>query len=270
MRADWVPALRRACQRAGDAILAYRHGTVDVELKADGSPVSAADMAAARIISAQLRALDPALEVVCEEDPRCPAPEAAFWLVDPLDGTREFLRGSDRFSINIALVSGARAVFGMVYAPVSGRCWWGGAAGGAFLDGRPIRSRRLGSPPRLLVSPNESQTAVDALLPGLCPELTAALVEPMPGAFKFCELAEGRADVYPRSVPSCGWDSAAGQAVLEGAGGAVLDLQGEVLTYAPSRDWRNPAFVAVGDASADWTALLAGLAGAPGSMNSRS
>jgi 3'(2'), 5'-bisphosphate nucleotidase len=255
---DLVVALHGACRQAGAAILALRGGDPEASLKPDGSPVSAADQAASRILREALDTLAPGIPVVCEEGDQDPGAAPRFWMVDPLDGTREFLRGTSRFTVNVALVDGGRPVLGVVLAPVDGLCWWGGRALGAFRDGRPIRVRALVEPPRVLLSPGESAQATGTLPARVLARWPGAECVPMPGAFKFCELAEGRADLYPRSVPSCGWDSAAGQAILEGAGGAVLDDRGETLAYVPSVGWRNSPFLAVADAGADWRWLFAG------------
>jgi 3'(2'), 5'-bisphosphate nucleotidase len=251
----WIEGVRTACLRAAEAILRLREAPLEVTAKDDGSPVSAADRAASRILHDGLAALDPGLPVICEEGSHDPGGGSRYWLVDPLDGTREFLRGTDRFTVNVALVDGGRACFGLILAPVGGACWWGGGALGAWRDGRPIRGRGMPAAPRILLSPAEPPDA--PLLAALRSRFPAATREARAGALKFCELAEGRADLHPRSVPSCGWDTAAGQAIVEGAGGAVLRLDGRVLDYPGDRaDWLNPGFLVVGDARFDARAVL--------------
>jgi len=249
-------ALRAACRDAGAAVLALRGRGLAVDAKPDGSPVSEADRAASRLLRDALLALAPGVPVVCEEGEQDPGAAERFWLVDPLDGTREFLRGSARFTLNIALLQGGRPLFGMIHAPVSGETWWGGAGSAAFRDGQALRTRALPVAPRVLLSPAEPLQAPHDLLARVLARWPAADCVPAPGALKFCELAAGRADLHPRSVPCCAWDSAAGQAILEGAGGVVLDARGEPLDYSRSPPWRNPAFLAAGDASVDWRALL--------------
>jgi 3'(2'), 5'-bisphosphate nucleotidase len=251
----WIEGVRAACLRAAEAILRLREAPLEVASKDDGSPVSAADRAASRILGEGLRALDPALPVICEEGGHDPGRARRFWLVDPLDGTREFLRGTDRFTVNVALVEDARACFGLILAPVGGACWWGGAGLGAWRDGQPIRTRAMPAEPRILLSPAEPREA--PVLVALRERFPAATCDARAGALKFCELAEGRADLHPRSVPSCGWDSAAGQAIVEGAGGTVLAVGGRVLDYRGDRaGWLNPGFLAVGDARCDVRELM--------------
>jgi 3'(2'), 5'-bisphosphate nucleotidase len=250
-----------ATREAGAAILSLRRGHLHADRKADGSLVSAADHAASEIIGTRLRALDPGLPVVCEEASRDAAGAARFWLVDPLDGTREYLRGSDLFSVNVALVADGYPLFGAIHLPALELSYWGAAGLGARRNGDAIRARRLaeaGRRLRVLLSPGEAATwqpALDAALArlGLDTEL-----EPVAGAIKFCWLAEGRADLYPRRTRTCAWDTAAGQAILEAAGGAVYDADWQRLHYRQSPGWHNGDFFAVADASVAWSGLFAG------------
>lgn len=257
--ADEVEAVRAICAEAGAAVLALRGRSENLAAgsKADRSPVCAADFRAAEIIGTGLERLDARLPVVSEEGAHSAGGAPRFWLVDPLDGTREYLRGSTNFSINVALIEDGFPVFGMVFMPVGRIAYWGGGAVGAWRDGVRIRARRLVDRGTLhvLVSPSEGDE-VRARLPALERRFAAVRVDRLAGALKFCRLAEGEGDLYPRFVPSCGWDTAAGQAVLEGAGGAVLDAQGGRLRYVRERDWINGCFAAVADAAADWAARL--------------
>ena len=246
---NWLPQLREACVAAGRAILAFRGHDADVREKLDGSPVSAADHAAARIVCDCLQRLDPAIRVICEEGARDAGDSSAFWLVDPLDGTREFLRGGELFTVNVALVRDGRPQLGVIHAPASGLCWWGAIGIGAFHGDVRIRTRACVDAPRLLLSPAEDPRAPGSWLHALLAAWPRLQVDRLPGALKFCRLAEGDADFYVRHVPSYAWDTAAGQAIVEAAGGVVYGAAGDALCYRGG-DWRNGAFFAAGDARA--------------------
>lgn len=248
-----------AAREAGAAILSLRGASPDGERKPDGSLVSAADRAASAIIGARLHALDPALPVICEEATQDTAGAARFWLVDPLDGTREFLRGSDVFSVNIALIEDAYPCFGAIHLPASGLSYWGASGAGAWRDGCAIHPRRLGEAGaglHALVSPGERDSRRRELEVALARHGGTPRIEAAPGAIKFCWLAEGRGDLYPRRTRTCAWDTAAGQAIVEAAGGAVYDTRWQRLRYRQTPGWYNGDFIAVADANADWANLL--------------
>jgi len=248
-----------AAREAGAAILSLRASPVRGERKSDGSPVSAADRAASAILGARLESLDPELPVICEEARQDAGGARRFWLIDPLDGTREYLRGSACFSVNIALVTEGFPVFGLVHLPARKLSYWGMAGAGAWRDGEPIHARRVGETPaglKVLLSPGEP-----AALTRLCETLLRdrglhPQIEAVPGAIKFCRLAEGSADLYPRRTRTCAWDTAAGQAILEAAGGTVHDGTGQRMRYRQSPGWFNGDFVAAADAGAGWDRAL--------------
>lgn len=256
-----VAAVCGVAQEAGRATLAFHGGTVAFERKADDSPLTAADRAAHTHIVGALRQLTPHLPILSEESS---AEEAAgrhawstFWLVDPLDGTKEFIKGSGEFTVNIALISGTRPVLGVVHVPVTGVTYWGSVAGGAFkaLPGQapvPLRTRPA-VPGQLTVvaSKDHAGPRVEALLRRLGTPRTASLGS----SLKFCLIAEGLADFYPRFLPTSEWDTAAAQAVLEAAGGQVTDLSGQQLVYNKPQIL-NPPFLAFGDPGYGWHALL--------------
>lgn len=254
---SWPAAVRAACLDAGHAILAVRADAAGpgVECKEDGSPVSRADRAASVILRERLSALDPSLPVVCEEGSQDPGDAARFWVVDPLDGTREFLRGSECFTVNVALLDSGRPVFGVIHLPATGECWWGAVGHGAWHDGKAIRcAQPAAMPPRILMSPSERAADARAFLASLLHRFPDAALAQLPGALKFCRLAEGLADAYPRSTPSSAWDIAAGQALVEAAGGVVLSADGSALRYRMLPGWPAQEFLALGDP------LLAGAA----------
>ena len=249
-------------QRAAAAILDVYHSDFAVEQKDDASPLTAADLAAHRVIVEGLVALTPQWPMLSEESAAIDWSErsrwARYWLVDPLDGTREFVKRNGEFTVNIALIDAHRPVLGIVQTPVTGEivCAWEG--GGAWLTRawdkpRQIRMRRRGSP--LIVAGSRSHASEhEAELLG---RLGPCARMPLGSSLKFVRIAAAEADLYLRLGPTCEWDTAAGQCVLEQAGGAVLDFNGRPLTYNARASLINPDFLAVGDRDADWSVLFA-------------
>jgi len=237
---------------AGAAILeVYAAETAAAQSKQDGSPVTLADLAAHRVIHRELQAWLPDCPVVSEEDDGSQAHRQGrgrFWLIDPLDGTKEFIARNGEFTVNIALIEDGRAVWGAVYAPVLDAMYWGGSGLGAFRSVAgvtvPIQvgADASGGPCRVVASKSHLNPETPAFIDRLGP---VSLVQ-AGSSLKFCRVAEGGADIYPRLAPTCEWDTAAAQAVLEGAGGAVLDLQGQALRYGKA-DVLNPSFIATRD-----------------------
>jgi len=243
---------------AGQAIMAARAVGTSAEFKRDGSPVTRADLEADALIRSRLASLLPNIPAVTEESTERPsgtvAPET-FLLVDPLDGTREFTAGRDEFTVNIALVRNGQPVVGTIYAPAMSRLYVAGSE--AFraevvpTDPMPrlCQMSRLSTAPvppnglRAVASRSHLDPATKSWLDGhdileLCPAGSS---------LKFCVIAEGQADVYPRLAPTMEWDTAAGQAILVAAGGCVLDLDGKPLRYGkPGADYRNGSFIAWG------------------------
>jgi 3'(2'), 5'-bisphosphate nucleotidase len=248
---------------AGRAVLEiYSRTDFGVETKADQSPLTAADRAAHAVIAAGLGRLAPGIPLWSEEstdldwNTRRRWPE--FWLVDPLDGTREFIKRNGEFTVNIALVRGHSAVLGVVHAPALARDYYADVSGGAFRSdrngpGQPIRVRSPALPPvRVAGSRSHRGSSLDEVLA----RLGAHCLVSMGSSLKFCLVAEGEVDFYPRLGPTSEWDTAAAQAVVEAAGGAVLDLEGRPLLYNTRRGVLNPFFIARGDPGRDWLALV--------------
>jgi 3'(2'), 5'-bisphosphate nucleotidase len=259
--------LREACIAlsldAGAAILEVYAQDFPVEVKADDSPLTQADLASHRIIVAGLRALTPDIPVLSEEDADIPwsvrRTWRRHWLVDPLDGTREFVKKNGEFTVNIALVEDGRPVLGVVYAPVFDYLLHAEAGAGAFLR---QAGGDVGAFTRL---PAVAPLRVAASRSHLDPRTAAALERMgdterhgLGSSLKFCRIAEGRMDVYPRFGPTSEWDTAAAQCVLEAAGGVVLRLDGSPLDYNRKDDILNPDFIALGDAGLPWREWLAG------------
>jgi 3'(2'), 5'-bisphosphate nucleotidase len=250
--------------QAGAAILAIRAEALAVQRKADQSPVTAADHAAEAVILAGLARVLPGVAVVSEEAAASALPAGLadpFILVDPLDGTRELLAGRGEFTVNVAIVSNGRPQLGLVGAPAQGLIWRGiegqGAerlrlAAGTAVDSAQERAAIRTRPcPQSGMIVAVSRSHLDAKTEALLARLPVGNRLTCGSAVKFCQLAEGAADFYPRLSPTCEWDVAAGHAVLTAAGGTVTRPDGTALDYGGvARNFRVPAFVAWGDPSA--------------------
>ncbi len=243
-----------AISMAAAAAIRRARGENRVRIKADGSPVTAADEAAEAIIREGLAQLQPVLPVISEEQAEGEPPAvqgSRYFLVDPLDGTREFIAGRDEYTINIALMADGEPILGIVTAPALSTIWRGvvglGAERLAIAGGRaapPQRicvQRRPAAKLRVLVS----RSHLDAQTKAYVERLDAAELIGCGSSIKFCRLAEGAADLYPRLAPTHDWDVAAGHAVLAAAGGSVATPDGADLTYG-SRQRLIPAFIARG------------------------
>ena len=259
-----------ACEiarNAGKAILeVYAHADTvagkNIQHKADSSPLTEADLRAHHVIARALQLLTPNIAIVSEEDDASHAHRIAsgeFWIIDPLDGTKEFIARNGQFTVNIALVRQGMPVIGVVYAPVLDELFWSepdmnsSAGTGANLNTRALShiqnqtnvirvstpQQQLGKPVRVLASRNHMNEQTQEFIRALgAHELVQA-----GSSLKFCRIAQGQADCYPRLGPTCEWDTAAAQAVLEASGGFVRTLNGERLLYGKSQVL-NPSFVA--------------------------
>lgn len=235
--------------RAGDVIMEHYRGEVEVKTKADASPVTAADEAGEAVILAGLAQLAPEIPVVAEEKVAAgDIPEVGdgrFWLVDPLDGTKEFISKNGEFTVNIALIDGDGPLMGVVLAPARGKAWWGWRGHGAEMRDTDGQVKKIQVRPRAA----ESLTAVasrshsDEATERFLDEVGATERISAGSSLKFCLVAEGRADIYPRFGPTMEWDVAAGHAVLLAAGGHVTTLEGEPFLYRKP-DFRNRGFIA--------------------------
>ena len=246
---------------AGRAAMEHYGGDGPVDYKEDDSPLTLADKAAHFVIVNSLQVLDPWLPVLSEESAEEEIVDrktwSDFWVVDPLDGSKEFIKETGQFTVNIARVQGDEPVLGVVYVPVTGEFYYATREGGAFAV------RADGSTEEIMVQPagpaglrnvackEHAGPRVEALLD----RLEGAECVSMGSSLKFCLVAEGKADFYPRLVPTMEWDTAAAQCVLEAAGGYLVDLAGRRLSYNKD-DLRNPSLLAYGDDSMDWATLL--------------
>jgi 3'(2'), 5'-bisphosphate nucleotidase len=291
-----LSAVRAIATDAGRLILEHYGRPFDVEYKADDSPLTIADRASHALIAGRLAELTPDIPVLSEEG----EPEAAdragwtrFWCVDPLDGTKEFVKRTGEFTVNIALVEAGRPVLGVVHVPALGRTYFaqvaggqgaresGGQGGGASPGGDgdlpstvdrpptpgawradaggppvPIRARQA-DPRRLTVvaSRDHAGPEVAAVVDAMRAAGVEVELASMGSALKFCLVAEGAADFYPRTGPTMEWDTGAAQAVVEAAGGRVTDLAGRPLAYNKG-SLVNPPIVAFGDPALRWRAFL--------------
>jgi len=245
-----LPKLVALAERAGAVILDHYGRDVEVRKKADASPVTAADEAAEAVILEGLAELAPSVPVVAEERVaagKVPAlDEQPFWLVDPLDGTKEFLSRNGEFTVNIGLVEDGLPTLGVVQAPALGKVWWGAVGHGA-------RARSEGTERAIAARPRRSSGLVAVASRSHADPETEAWLDEVGAAerisagssLKFCLIAEGRADLYPRFGPTMEWDTAAGHAVLRAAGGRVTTRDGAPFLYRKS-GFRNPGFIAYG------------------------
>lgn len=236
-----------AAREAGEAILEIVRRGFEVEAKADSSPVTEADRAAELIILAALARSAPGVPVIAEEEVaagRIPAHDQTYFLVDPLDGTKEFIRGGEDYTVNIGLIENGSPKLGVVFAPATGRVHGGCVGEGAWVEEAglrmPIRTRARGDLTTAVASKSHlNQATIDYLeaAVGSCGYVSIG------SSLKFCIVAEGKADIYPRAAPTSEWDTAAGHAVLLAAGGLVDGPDGAPLHYG-KKAFLNRAFVA--------------------------
>ncbi|MHA7881478.1 MAG: 3'(2'),5'-bisphosphate nucleotidase CysQ family protein [Saccharospirillum sp.] len=251
--ASLLQDLHALLQRAGDAILAI-YPQLDLwqlNHKADDSPVTAADLASSRVLVEGLPGIAPA--PVLSEEAIVPYRErrtwSHYWLVDPMDGTKEFLGQTDEFVINVAYMVNNEPVFGFLYQPVTRQAWWGGSQYGAWtgVPGASERAITAGKAGKHLLAlgsrRNRWQGQWRARLVAAGHQVDTRSVG---SALKFMHLAEGKAQLYPRPGPTSEWDTAAPQAILQAAGGALVQWHGEPLRYG-KEDLLNPSFIAVSD-----------------------
>jgi len=251
---DLADALMSTVERAGEAIMRVYDGAFSVHRKDDNSPVTLADLESQRIILEDLARLTPHIPVLSEESTPAPWTERQrwqrLWVVDPLDGTREFVKRNGEFTINIALVADHEPLLGIVAAPAQGLLYWGAAGVGAFSRHRGAAQSRIHTsaahmPLRVVRSRSHASAETANYLARLGPHSMVGLGS----SLKFALIARGQADLYPRFGPTSEWDTAAGQALLEAAGGRVTRLDGHRLRYNCRESVINGDFLAFGDAA---------------------
>jgi len=259
---QWIDPSVALAEEAGRAILEVYSTDFVVEEKDDQSPLTKADLAANAIIVAGLKELTPDIPIITEEAGLPDFEERrqwnCYWLIDPLDGTKEFVNRNGEFTVNIALIRDHAPVLGVVHVPVSKATYIGCKGSGAELrePGKEPRSISVAleseSPVRVVGSRSHRGDSLNRFLENL----GDFEMHPMGSSLKFCEIARGAADVYPRLGPTSEWDTAAAQAVVEQAGGQVIELDGKPLSYNTKADILNPYFLVFGAQDHDWLGLV--------------
>ncbi len=260
-----LEAVCQIAEDAGSAILEVYRQPFEVEDKSDGSPLTTADRLAHRLICERLAELTPEIPILSEESADVDASErlgwSRFWLVDPLDGTKEFINRNGEFTVNIALVDHGEAVLGVVHTPVQGVTHFAArnagarrrdAAGTRVIRCRPFDRRRV----CLVASRSHAGAAVEAYRKALENQVDEVVSRSLGSARKICLVAEGEADIYPRLGLTSEWDTAASHCVLREAGGSLVDTDGSELRYNLRQTLLNPHFLAIGDPSHDWLGYL--------------
>ncbi len=271
MYSSLLPQVLQLARIAGDAILqVYNTADFNVDMKADDSPLTQADLAAHAILEPGLLALLDGVPVLSEEG-ALPEWETRsqwnrYWIIDPLDGTKEFIKRNGEFTVNIALIENGEPVLGVVHVPVLDISYSGVKGVGAIKyekgEQKTLHTRKMdarnGEPVAVVASRSHGADAVDALLGKISSALGEVTLKNMGSSLKLCLVAEGSADIYPRLALTSEWDTAAAQAVVEAAGGQVLTDKLEVMRYNTKADILNPFFHVIGDSAYNWKALLAG------------
>ena len=253
-------------RRAGREILDVYGKDFEARAKADNSPLTEADLRAHRLIVDSLGKLEPRLPVLSEESSAIDVATRLgwrrYWLVDPLDGTREFVKRNGEFTVNIALIEDGVATFGVIQAPVQDTLWWGDLAHGAYVrrDGgeTALETRAPAvAPLRVAASRSHRDARTEAFMARMAADTGEIETIGVGSSLKFCRIADGAIDVYPRFGPTSEWDTAAGQAIVEAAGGRVLDPQGRPFRYNRRDTLLNGDFIALGDARLPWASWCA-------------
>lgn len=257
-----LPAAAKLAREAGATILEIYRQDFSVDHKDDNSPLTAADLAAHRCIMDGLARLTPELPRLSEEDAGIAFEQRRtwrrYWLIDPLDGTREFVKRNGEFTVNIALIEDGRPVLGVVHAPVLDTTYSAAEGAGAFVrrDGAAdasIHCSHTAQPARIVASRSHVTPALEALLK----RLPAHEALNIGSSLKLCLVAEGKADFYPRLGPTSEWDTAAGQCVVEQAGGRVCTTDGSPLCYNQKESLLNPDFLVMGEPAYPWLTFFA-------------
>ncbi len=265
---QYSAALIPICQRASEEIrdVYYRQGDIEVESKQDSSPLTEADLRANTVIVAGLKALTPNIPVLTEETQLPPYDIRKmwkrYWIVDPLDGTKEFIRRNDEFTVNIALIENNKSVLGIVYVPVTNVAYVGIIGDGAYkiVDSKTIAIQCASTVTKVdekqcidvVASTHHSNQATEDFIANIEAQNISVELKSKGSSLKFCLLAEGLADVYPRMAPTSEWDTAAAHAVLEAAGGMIVKIDFMPLEYNTKESILNPYFIAFADPAFPW------------------
>ncbi|MEN8132994.1 MAG: 3'(2'),5'-bisphosphate nucleotidase CysQ [Pseudomonadota bacterium] len=257
-----IESTRQLAVKAGEKILEIYEKGFDVIRKSDHSPVTTADLASHEVIRDGLAKLTPRLPLISEEAEHLPFETrrkwSSYWLVDPLDGTREFIKRNDEFCINIALIHHHEPVLGIIYSPVLQLCYYACRGKGAYRQTATgikasIQTRKTTAQCPTVVS---SRSHADGAFRIFLDRIGTHEHARKGSALKSCMVAEGSADIYPRFGPTSEWDTAAAQCIVEEAGGRLTDMQMQVLRYNEKASLENPPFVVFGDREFDWSTYL--------------
>lgn len=261
--APGIEKLVELAREAGEKILEIYETDFSVEHKDDESPLTAADLASHHTIVEGLEKLTPEIPVLSEESASIPYSERSsweqYWLIDPLDGTREFVKRNGEFTVNIAFIDNGEPVAGVIYVPVTGLTYYACRGGGAWKlapgeeQAERIHVSELGERP---INVAGSRSHRGDTLNGFLSRIGEYDIISMGSSLKSCLVAEGKADLYPRLGPTSEWDTAAAQAIVEEAGGRMTDTQMRPLRYNTKESLLNPSFFAFGADSRDWASYL--------------
>jgi len=262
----WLPEVISLSRMAGEAIMQVYRGEIAVTRKDDNSPLTQADIAAHQVIEAGLQKLTPHLPQLSEESASIAysirSTWQRYWLIDPLDGTREFIKRNDEFSVNIALIDHGKPIMGVVYAPAKDLLYYGCAGMGAYKqqaggETARIHARALNADDlTIAASRSHTDARVTAFLNKVSGNLSTPKTISLGSSLKICLVAEGMIDLYPRLGLTSEWDTAAAQCVLEEAGGQLTNHQGEAFTYNTKDSLLNPEFFARGVTPHNWSQYL--------------
>jgi 3'(2'), 5'-bisphosphate nucleotidase len=253
---------------AGERIMEIYDTDFDVEKKSDNTPLTAADMAAHNTIVDGLSKLTPEIPILSEESASIPFAERSqwqrYWLVDPLDGTREFVKRNGEFTVNIALIDNHESILGVIYTPVSGVTYYAERGAGAFKISASSSAPDTANAKRIHSSTKIAERTLIAgsrshrgdSLEAFLTRVGEYDIISMGSSLKSCLVAEGAADIYPRLGPTSEWDTAAAQCVVEEAGGCIIKTDGQALRYNTKDSLLNPHFLVIGDPDYDWCQFL--------------
>lgn len=255
---QWCQEVRNIAQLASEKILLIYNTEFDVTSKDDNTPLTEADMAAHHVITDGLAKLTPEIPVLSEESIDIPFATRqqwhTYWLVDPLDGTREFVKRNGEFTVNIALIEDHKAVLGVIYTPVSGVCYYATKNNGAYKEvpNEPTVeiSTRAKETNHTLVAGSRSHRGDS--LNAFLKKIGEYEIISMGSSLKSCLVAEGKVDIYPRLGPTSEWDTAAAQCIVENAGGKIVELSMQSMRYNTKDSLLNPHFLVIGDTEYDW------------------
>jgi 3'(2'), 5'-bisphosphate nucleotidase len=249
-------------EHAGHKIMEVYSREFDITHKEDNTPLTEADMAAHNLIVSELKALTPNLPILSEESTKKPFAERSkwdrYWLVDPLDGTREFIKRNGEFTVNIALIDMQHPVLGVIYVPVTGVCYLAQKGNGAYKsepNGDPVQIHTRKTPSDVKLVMGSRSHRGDSLNQFLN-KIGSHEIICRGSSLKSCIIAEGNADIYPRLGPTSEWDTAAAQCIVEEAGGMITDTQMSALCYNQKDSLLNPHFLVIGDKTYDWAQYL--------------